>query len=61
MKRARQAISSDAENKKELVNEACRELDKMSTKGIIHKNNASRKKSRLLQALHGKLNLVVPK
>ena len=32
------------------VRAACRELDRMVTKGIIHKNQAARKKSRLMAA-----------
>ncbi|HDS31170.1 MAG TPA: 30S ribosomal protein S20 [Firmicutes bacterium] len=52
IKSARLAINGDAENKDEKVMVACRELDRMATKGIIHKNNASRRKSRLMTALH---------
>jgi len=57
MKRARLAILNDTENKEELVTIVCRELDRMATRGIIHKNNASRRKSRLQLALQGKLKL----
>ncbi|MCS6882968.1 MAG: 30S ribosomal protein S20 [Oscillochloridaceae bacterium] len=32
-----------------LVREACSTLDKAAVKGIIHKNNAARRKSRLMK------------
>ena len=54
VKQARQAIATGTEDREELVSVACRELDRMVSKGVIHKNNASRKKSRLMTALHGK-------
>ena len=31
---------------------ACEALDRAASKGVIHANNASRRKSRLMQALH---------
>ncbi len=34
------------------VQEALRALDKAAQKGVIHKNNAARRKSRLMAALH---------
>jgi len=40
-----------AEAKKQLV-KITSELDKASSKGIIHRNTASRKKSRLMKKLH---------
>lgn len=39
------------EAKKQLIN-VISELDKACSKGIIHKNTASRKKSRLMKKLH---------
>jgi small subunit ribosomal protein S20 len=33
----------------EAVREACANLDKAAVKGIIHKNNAARRKSRLMK------------
>lgn len=33
------------------VNEAIQELDRAASKGIIHKNNAARRKSRLMKHL----------
>lgn len=57
LKNARLAIINDTEDKDELVNTACRELDRMATRGVIHKNNASRRKSRLRKALRGEVEL----
>jgi len=51
MKRARLAIDENADDKQTHVDIACRELDRMVTKGVLHKNNASRSKSRLVHAL----------
>ncbi len=39
---------------KEPLQKALRLIDKMSSKGIIHKNNAARKKSRLTRQLNKK-------
>ncbi len=50
--RARQALASDnPETAKEAVIQAVSELDKAAEKGIIHKNNAARRKSRLMKRL----------
>jgi small subunit ribosomal protein S20 len=54
LKSARTAISQNAEDKAEQVQQACRELDRMASKGIIHGNNASRRKSRLIRSLTAK-------
>lgn len=49
---ARAAIlSGDAANSKEAVLAAISRLDKAAEKGVIHKNNAARRKSRLMKAL----------
>jgi small subunit ribosomal protein S20 len=53
VKQARDAIVADAKDKEELVGRACRELDRLVTKGVIHKNAAARRKSRLERALQG--------
>jgi small subunit ribosomal protein S20 len=37
------------------VREAIRTLDKAAVKGIIHKNNAARRKSRLMKKLNASL------
>lgn len=53
VKEAREAI--DSGNKEEAiaeVNTAIRKLDLIANKGIIHKNNAARRKSRLMRQLN---------
>jgi small subunit ribosomal protein S20 len=40
------------EEAREAVHEAVHVLDKAASKGIIHKNNAARRKSRLMQQLN---------
>jgi small subunit ribosomal protein S20 len=52
IKQARQAISvEDLEIAREKTVEAISALDKAAVKGVIHKNNASRRKSRLMKQL----------
>jgi small subunit ribosomal protein S20 len=52
VKRARQAIESgDLETAREMTQEAISVLDKAAGKGVIHKNNAARRKSRLMKHL----------
>jgi small subunit ribosomal protein S20 len=52
--KARNAIAVDASTPEteEAVREAIRELDKAVSKGVIHRNNAARRKSRLMARLH---------
>ena len=52
VKKARTAIETDpaSDGTKDEVKAAMRTLDKMVTKGLIHKNQAARKKSRLVAA-----------
>ncbi|MCR5055681.1 MAG: 30S ribosomal protein S20 [Clostridia bacterium] len=50
VKKARIAIAENAENKDELVKTANISLDKAASKGLIHKNAAARKKSRLAKS-----------
>ena len=52
--RARQVISSDtsAEAAEEAVRAAVSELDRAAKKGVIHRNNAARRKSRLMKQLN---------
>ena len=52
VKKARVAIANNDENKDELVKAADISLDKAAAKGLIHKNNAARKKSRLAKAVN---------
>lgn len=41
--------AGDLQAAEPLLREACRKLDKAVTKGLLHKNAAARKKSRLMQ------------
>lgn len=54
IKKANAAIESNADNKDEMVKFAVKKIDQAAAKGLIHKNNAARKKS----ALTLKLNAV---
>lgn len=51
VKKARTAIAAGDPNAPELVRKAESALDRAATKGVIHENNASRRKSRLYKAL----------
>ena len=48
---ARAAFAEGAEDTKETVLKAISTLDKAAEKGVIHKNNAARRKSRLMKKL----------
>ncbi len=52
--KARQAISTGTvdETSVEAVRAAVSELDRAAKKGVIHKNNAARRKSRLMKQLN---------
>jgi small subunit ribosomal protein S20 len=51
--RARRALLGDGTpNTPELVLAAVRELDRAAEKGILHRNNANRRKSRLMAMAH---------
>lgn len=52
VKKARLAIASGADNAQELVQAAESALDRAASKGVIHPNNASRRKGRLQLALN---------
>jgi len=47
MKKAESALAENSENKAEAVKLAIKKIDQAAAKGILHKNNASRKKSSL--------------
>lgn len=47
VKKAENAVAEKAENAQELLQAAYKSLDKAASKGLIHKNAAARKKSRL--------------
>ncbi|KPL58630.1 30S ribosomal protein S20 [Rossellomorea sp. SC111] len=49
IKKAEAAATNSADNAKDLVTEAVRQLDKAAQKGLIHKNAADRQKSRLMK------------
>lgn len=53
VKRARRYIDAgDVDSSTEAVRQACRALDVAAQKGSIHKNNAARRKSRLMRAFN---------
>jgi small subunit ribosomal protein S20 len=55
--KARVAITSSAANTEDAVaavRAAVSELDRAAKKGVIHKNNAARRKSRLMKQLNAK-------
>ena len=52
IKAANAAIETITDESKAIVFSACRTIDKVTTKGIIKKKTAARKKSRLMKALH---------
>lgn len=52
VKKARIALEAgDVEEARERVSEAAKWLDHAASKGVIHKNNAGRRKGRLMAAL----------
>jgi small subunit ribosomal protein S20 len=62
--KARTAIATDASaaTTEEAVKEAISNLDRAASKGIIHPNNAARRKSRLMARLHtAQAEAVAPK
>ena len=48
-KKANNAVRGSAENRLELVRLAVKKIDQGVSKGVVHKNTANRKKSRLVQ------------
>ena len=48
---ARTALDNNAKDSKEAVLKAISALDKAAQKGVIHKNNAARRKGRLMKQL----------
>jgi small subunit ribosomal protein S20 len=52
VKKARLAVANKADNAEEAVKAASVSVDKAVTKGIMHKNTAARRKSRLAKALN---------
>ncbi len=53
VKKARVALAAgDRATAEQVIQRACRALDRAAQKGVIHRNNAARRKSRLMRALH---------
>ena len=52
LKKANAAIEANADNKDEAVKFAVKKLDQATAKGLLHKNNAARKKSALTTKLN---------
>lgn len=52
LKKADAAILNNDENKAEVVKLAIKKIDQAAAKGVLHKNNASRKKSSLALKLN---------
>jgi len=50
--KARQAIDTGSGSAEEAVRAAVSELDRAAKKGVIHRNNAARRKSRLMKQLN---------
>ena len=48
IKKANAAIEANAADKDELVKVAVKKIDQAAAKGLLHKNNAARKKSALV-------------
>jgi small subunit ribosomal protein S20 len=53
VREARVAIGTSAPESKEELLKAISTLDKAAEKGVLHKNNVSRRKSRLMKAFNG--------
>jgi small subunit ribosomal protein S20 len=51
IKKFKAAVASNADNVQELYKAASSAIDRAKTKGLIHKNNASRNKARLASKL----------
>jgi small subunit ribosomal protein S20 len=49
---ARSEVEGGGKQSEAKVLEAVRQLDRAAEKGILHKNNAARRKSRLMKRLH---------
>ena len=54
VKKVRQAVEAgDVEAAQAACDEACRKLDKAASKGIIHKNQAAKRKSGIQKLVNG--------
>lgn len=52
IKKANAAIEASAADKEALVSAAVKKIDQATAKGLLHKNNAARKKSALVSKLN---------
>jgi small subunit ribosomal protein S20 len=52
IKKTRKSIEAKDDKSKDLINKAIKQLDKAAQKGLIKKNTAARKKSRLMKAFN---------
>jgi small subunit ribosomal protein S20 len=52
VKRATTAAEQGADDATELTQSAVKKLDKAASKGVIHKNQASRRKSRMMKRIN---------
>ncbi len=52
IKKANAAIEANSDDKEVLVNAAVKKIDQAQAKGLLHKNNAARKKSALVIRLN---------
>lgn len=52
LKKADAAVANNAADKEQVVRTAIKKVDMACTKGILHKNNAARKKSQLAKKLN---------
>lgn len=52
VKKARGALAAGAEGGADAVRSAISELDRAAEKGVMHKNSAARRKSRLMKKLN---------
>ncbi len=52
IKKANAAIEAGAADKEALVSAAVKKIDQATAKGLLHKNNAARKKSALVSKLN---------
>jgi small subunit ribosomal protein S20 len=55
IRRFEEAVENNAENAAEALRQASRALDKAAAKGLIHKNKAARKKSRMTKKYSQKM------
>ena len=53
LKKSNMAIGNSSDNKEELFKLAIKKIDQACAKGVIHKNNANRKKSKLSLKYYG--------